>query len=74
MLGGVEPATFLLDRVAEDMKERLQAVLREFKQAADVGTPGDQVRNLLAGRVDQLARVDLPEAEFGAARDFAGIA
>ena len=31
------PATFLLDRVAEDMAERLQAVLREFKDAADFG-------------------------------------
>ena len=58
-----EPATFLLDRVAEDMSERLRAVLREFKDAADLGTPGDQVRNALAGRVEQLARVDLPDQE-----------
>jgi SAM-dependent methyltransferase len=57
------PATFLLDRVAEDMAERLQAVLREFKRAADVGTAGDQVLNALAGRVDQLARIDLPSTE-----------
>ena len=57
------PATFLLDRVAEDMAERLHAVLRKFENAADVGTPGDQVRNALAGRVDQLARVDLPDVE-----------
>ena len=57
------PATFLLDRVAEDMQERLRAVLREFKNAADIGTSGDQVRNALAGRVDQLARVDLPDLE-----------
>jgi SAM-dependent methyltransferase len=57
------PATFLLDRVAEEMAERLHAVLREFKNAADVGTPGDQVRNALAGRFNQLARVDLPEHE-----------
>jgi SAM-dependent methyltransferase len=56
-------ATFLLDRVAEDMQERLRAVLREFKSAADIGTSGDQVRNALAGRVDQLARVDLPDLE-----------
>jgi SAM-dependent methyltransferase len=58
-----EPATFLLDRVAEEMEERLRAVLREFKTAADVGTPGDQVRNALAGRVGQLTRVDLPDLE-----------
>ena len=34
------PATFLLDRVALDMQERLQAVLRDFKDVADVWTPG----------------------------------
>jgi SAM-dependent methyltransferase len=60
---GFGPATFLLDRVAEDMAERLHAVLREFKDAADLGTPGDQVRNALQERVDQLARVDLPDLE-----------
>jgi SAM-dependent methyltransferase len=57
------PATFLLDRVAEDMAERLHAVLREFKSAADLGTPGVQVCNALTGRVDQLARIDLPDLE-----------
>ena len=57
------PATFLLDRVAEDMAERLHAVLREFKSAADIGTPGDHVRDVLAGRLSQLAHVDLPEQE-----------
>jgi SAM-dependent methyltransferase len=57
------PATFLLDRVGGDMAERLQAVLREFKTAADVGTPGDQVRDALTGRVGELARVDLPVLE-----------
>jgi SAM-dependent methyltransferase len=57
------PATFLLDRVAEDMAERLHAVLREFKGGADIGTSGDQVRNGLAGRVGELARVDLPDSE-----------
>jgi SAM-dependent methyltransferase len=60
---GSGPAAFLLDRVAEDMSERLHAVLREFKNAADVGTPGDQVRNVLHQRVDQLARIDLPDLE-----------
>jgi SAM-dependent methyltransferase len=58
-----EPATFLLDRVAEDMAERLHAVLREFKTAADIGTPGDQVCDALTGRVGQLARIDLPDLE-----------
>jgi SAM-dependent methyltransferase len=57
------PATFLLDRVAEDIAERLHAVLREFNTAADIGTAGDQVRNALAVRVGQLARIDLPDRE-----------
>jgi SAM-dependent methyltransferase len=56
-------ATFLLDRVAEDMAERLHAVLRAFADGADIGTSGDQVRNALAGRVDRLAHIDLPDSE-----------
>jgi SAM-dependent methyltransferase len=34
------PATFLLDRVIEDMDERLSAVKRDFSAAADIWTPG----------------------------------
>jgi SAM-dependent methyltransferase len=56
-------ATFLLDRVAEDMAERLHAVLREFSSAADIGTSGNQVRNALAGRTGQVEYVDLPDRE-----------
>jgi SAM-dependent methyltransferase len=56
-------ATFLLDRVAEDMQERLRAVLRQFQNAADIGTAGDQVRNALVSRVAQMAHVDLPDSE-----------
>jgi len=33
-------ATFLLDRVIEDMEDRLAAVKREFTKAADIWTPG----------------------------------
>jgi SAM-dependent methyltransferase len=55
--------TFLLDRIAEDMAERLNAVVRDFKNAAEVGTPGEQVSRALAGRFDRYARVDLPERE-----------
>jgi SAM-dependent methyltransferase len=51
---------FLLDRVAEDMAERLQAVLRVFQHAADIGTPGDQVRNALAAHVAELSPIDIP--------------
>ncbi len=39
------PATFLLDRVAEDMEERLHAVLREFSGVADIWTPGGGLRS-----------------------------
>jgi SAM-dependent methyltransferase len=37
------PASFLLDRVAEDLADRLSVVLRKFEIAADIGTPGDAV-------------------------------
>jgi SAM-dependent methyltransferase len=57
------PATFLLDRVAEDMAERLQAVLRSFDRAADIGGAGDAIPDALAGRVGELARIELPERE-----------
>jgi SAM-dependent methyltransferase len=42
------PATFLLDRVAADLAERLQAVLRQFDVAVDLGTPGEAVRAAFA--------------------------
>ena len=42
------PATFLLDRVAEDFAERLAAVLRRFELAVDLGTPGAALRTALA--------------------------
>jgi len=37
-------ATFLLDRIAEDIAERLSAVMRDFAEAADVWTPGEGLR------------------------------
>lgn len=40
--------TFLLERVATDMAERLSAVLRPFDRAVDLGTPSDAVRRALA--------------------------
>jgi SAM-dependent methyltransferase len=42
------PATFLLDRVADDLGERLSAILRKFDVAVDLGTPSDAVRRVLA--------------------------
>lgn len=56
-------ATFLLERVTQDMMERLNAVLRDFKSAAEIGNPGDQVTSALSTRFNHLARVDLPERE-----------
>jgi SAM-dependent methyltransferase len=56
-------ATFLLDRVAEDMAERLHAVLRAFADGADIGTSGDRLRGALDGRVGALAHIDLPDLE-----------
>jgi SAM-dependent methyltransferase len=35
------PAAFLLDRVREDMADRLAAVNREFTEVADIWTPGE---------------------------------
>lgn len=43
------PATFLLDRVAEDFADRLAPVLRQFARALDLATPTDAVRRALAG-------------------------
>lgn len=54
--------TFLFDRVAEDLADRLHAVLREFTAAADIGSPGD-LTSLLSGRVSALARVEIPDDE-----------
>jgi SAM-dependent methyltransferase len=49
-----DPATFLLDRAADDLAARLSAVMRKFNLALDLGTPGDAVRRRLAGRVDTI--------------------
>jgi SAM-dependent methyltransferase len=42
------PATFLIDRVAAELAERLAVVMREFPLAVDLGTPTDAVRDALA--------------------------
>src|SRR5262249_60736393 len=36
-------ATFLIDRTAADLAERLSTVLRRFARAADLGSPPDAV-------------------------------
>ncbi len=42
------PVTFLIERVAEELAERLVVVLRQFDRAVDLGTPTDTVRRMLA--------------------------
>ena len=57
------PATFLLDRVVEDMEERLQAVTRNFSDVADVWTPGTALQELLRGRFKSIGHVGLGDSE-----------
>ena len=57
------PATFLFDRVADDIEDRLRAVVRKFDHGADIGTAGAGLRDALSGHVGALAHVDLPDIE-----------
>jgi SAM-dependent methyltransferase len=50
------PATFLLDRVAEDLGDRLLAVKRNFADVADIWTPGGL---RLPDRFTAVMRIDL---------------
>lgn len=54
------PATFLLDRVAEELAERLSVVLRTFERAVDLGTPTDALRRALlrTGKINTLIAAD----------------
>lgn len=66
------PETFLLDRVAEDLSDRLGAVKRSFPTAVDLGTPTDAAERALAGhpaigRLWRAAPVVPPLAEGAAA-------
>ncbi|MEA2874360.1 MAG: hypothetical protein QOH67_4338, partial [Hyphomicrobiales bacterium] len=58
----IGPAPFLLDRVAEEMEERLHAVLREFADVADVWTPGEGLRKSSRDRFKAVRHV-APEGE-----------
>jgi SAM-dependent methyltransferase len=50
------PVTFLIDRVAADLAERLSAVRRTFAVAVDLGTPTDAVRRAIraGGSIDTI--------------------
>jgi SAM-dependent methyltransferase len=54
------PVTFLLDRIAEDMADRLKAVLRRFGIAVDLGTPTGTLRAALVagGSIGTMVAVD----------------
>ena len=54
------PETFLIDRVADELGERLSVVLRQFERAADIGTPTDAVRRVLtaSGKVATIFGAD----------------
>ena len=54
------PETFLIDRVAADLGERLSVVLRTFERAVDLGTPTDAVRRALAesGKVGMIVTAE----------------
>jgi SAM-dependent methyltransferase len=58
-----DPATFLLDRVVEDMDERLHAVLRDFSDVADIWTPDVAARNLSSDRFKSVTRISLDDSE-----------
>src|SRR5258708_37739299 len=55
------PSTFLIDRAAEDLSDRLAAVLRRFECVLDLGTPTDAARRALAasGKVGTIVSADV---------------
>jgi SAM-dependent methyltransferase len=56
------PVSFLLDRVAEDMEERLAAVMRDFSAAVDIWTPSDALRVRLRQRLPSLVQIAPPSS------------
>jgi len=54
------PSMFLIERVAEDLSDRLATVVRRFECAVDLGTPTDAVCRVLAssGKVGTIIAVD----------------
>jgi len=51
------PAGFLLDRVTEDMDERLHAVLRNFSDVAEIWTPGESLRKASRDRFKSVMQI-----------------
>src|SRR5215472_826215 len=67
------PSTFLIERVAEDLSDRLATVLRRFECALDLGTPTDAVRRALAasGKVGTIIAADALAGDTAASRHWA---
>ncbi|MBV9238789.1 MAG: methyltransferase domain-containing protein [Xanthobacteraceae bacterium] len=63
----LEPVTFLTEQVAQDLAERLRAVVRAFPLAVDLGSPGDTVPHELAEEpaIERLVAVKASAAEPG---------
>jgi SAM-dependent methyltransferase len=57
------PATFLLDRVTDDMEERLHAVLRDFADVAEIWTPGTVLRTPSRDRFKSVTQIGLDDSE-----------
>jgi SAM-dependent methyltransferase len=57
-----DPATFLLNRVADDMEERLHAVLRDFSDVAEIWTPGELLRKPSRDRFKSIAKIKLEQS------------
>lgn len=57
------PATFLLDRVMEDMADRLLAVTRGFSDVAEIWPSGELLRTPIAERFKSIKRVEFSESE-----------
>jgi SAM-dependent methyltransferase len=55
--------TFLLDRVVEDMNERLAAVMRDFAIGADIWTPGEGLQIALRRHLPSLSHIAFAPAE-----------
>jgi SAM-dependent methyltransferase len=58
-----DPATFLLDRVVEDMADRLAAVNRGFSDVADVWTPGEGLQASFGGRFKSFTHLAAPDSD-----------
>ncbi|MEP6839003.1 MAG: methyltransferase domain-containing protein [Bradyrhizobium sp.] len=58
-----ELATFLLDRVIEDMADRLLAVTRGFSDVAEIWPSGELLPKPVADRFKSITRVEFSESE-----------